>query len=281
MKFVLVTGASSGIGRATAARLLGCGFSVFATVRKSDDGVTLRRDLPSIVPVLMDVSDPGTVKRALGEVRSVVGDAGLFGLVNNAGVGGGGPVEVVPLADLERMLAVNVVGLVRVTQAFLPLVREARGRIVNVGSVSGRVVVPLMGPYAATKHAVEAISDALRQEVRDWDVDVVVVEPGAVKTPMWDHALRMVDEPETTAVDQEGLKLYEDLIEGSRKAFRQRLEEGVSPGDVADVILEAMSEARPKTRYAVGMKAQKVMRLKRLLPDRWMDRLIRRMMFSS
>jgi NAD(P)-dependent dehydrogenase (short-subunit alcohol dehydrogenase family) len=178
---VLVTGASSGIGEATASHLASLGFRVFAGVRKDEDAERLRE---RVTPVKLDVVDEESIATARREVEEAAPD-GLAGLVNNAGVSVSGPVEFIPLEELRRQLEVNVIGQVAVTQAFLPAIRRARGRIVNVSSVGGRVALPLMSPYNASKFALEAVSDSLRREVRQFGVHVAVVEPGAIRTRIW------------------------------------------------------------------------------------------------
>ena len=186
MKSVVITGASTGIGRACTLYLDELGWRVFAGVRKAVDGDALR-DLASdrLVPLILDVADEAGVARAADEVAAVVGDDGLHGLVNNAGIAVGGPLEFVPLEDVRRQFEVNVFGLLRTTQAMLSMIRAARGRVVNVSSQGGKVAAPYFGPYCASKFAVEAMSDSLRRELKPWGLHVSVVEPGAIDTAIW------------------------------------------------------------------------------------------------
>ena len=174
---VVITGASTGIGAASAVELARRGFCVFAGVRKDDDGGRLKDQSPQIVPLLLDVTDTRQIAAAAEHVGRAVGDAGLAGLVNNAGIVVAGPLEILPLDRLRLQLEVNVVGQIAVTQAFLPLLRKARGRIVNIGSFNGRIASPYLAPYAASKHALEAITNALRSELRAWRIRVSVIEP--------------------------------------------------------------------------------------------------------
>ena len=167
---VVITGASTGIGRACALDLDGRGFRVFAGVRKDEDGERLRSERPSIEPLRIDVTDAGEIAAARDRVSEEVGTAGLAGLVNNAGIAVPGPLEHLPIDEFRRQMEVNLVGQVAVTQAFLPLLRTARGRVVNIGSIGGRVALPMLGPYAASKHAMEGISDSLRRELRPWGI---------------------------------------------------------------------------------------------------------------
>src|SRR4051794_35262517 len=180
---VVVTGASTGIGEATARELRRRGFDVFAAVRTEEDAERARSE--GLRSVLLDVTDPESIKSAAAEVESALGGARLAGVVNNAGVAISGPIEFVSPDELTRQLDINVVGQVRVTQAFLRLLREGRGRLVNISSIGGRMALPLVGPYNASKFALEAVSDSLRRELRGQGIDVVVIEPGAIKTPIW------------------------------------------------------------------------------------------------
>src|ERR1041384_744002 len=185
---VLVTGASTGIGEACALCLTAAGFRVFAGVRRTEDGERLGAR-GGIESVLLDVTVPAQIAAAASDLAGKVGDAGLAGLVNNAGIAVGGPVEYVSAEDLRRQLEVNVVGLHEVTRAFLPLIRRARGRIVHIGSISGLIASPFTGPYAASKHAVEALAEALRVALAPEGIHVSVVEPGQVRTPIWEKGL--------------------------------------------------------------------------------------------
>jgi NAD(P)-dependent dehydrogenase (short-subunit alcohol dehydrogenase family) len=180
---VVVTGTSTGIGRATALHLDRLGYRVFAGVRRAEDAVRLRSEgSERLAPVLLDVTDIGSIEAAAKTVSAEVGERGLAGLVNNAGIVTGGPLEFVPLDELRRQLEVNTVGPVAVIQHFLPLVRRGRGRVVFVSSIGGRFSQPIVGPYCASKFALEALADALRMEVAPSGIHVSLVEPGAVKT---------------------------------------------------------------------------------------------------
>src|SRR3954471_419193 len=183
---VLVTGASSGIGRATALELARRGATVLAGVRDPADGEALG---PSVIPLRLDVTDAGHVAAAGEEAAR----RGLDALVNNAGIAVTGPLEYLPLDELRRQLEVNAVAQLAVTQACLPALRASRGRIVNMSSISGRMALPLYGPYAASKYALEALSDSLRLELRGTGVDVVLIEPGAIRTPIWERGIRAAD----------------------------------------------------------------------------------------
>lgn len=221
--------------------------------------------------VKLDVTDAGSIAAAAERVGR-----DLAGLVNNAGVAVTGPLEFLPVDDLRRQLEVNLVGQVAVTQAFLPALRSARGRVVNISSIGGRVALPLAGPYAASKFALEAVSDVLRREVASQGVKVVVVEPGGIKTPIWDKGTAEADRIEASA-PAEARRLYGGLIAAMRKeAGKIASETGLPPQAVAEVVAEALTARRPRTRYLVGRDAKVRARAARILPDRVMDRLIGR-----
>src|SRR5882672_2744572 len=180
---VVVTGASTGIGAALVRHLAGRGFRVFGTVRRAEDEAGLER--AGVAAVRMDVTDTASIARAREQVERALAGAPLAGLVKNAGIPAAGPLEMFPLDELRRVLEVNLVGAVAVTQAFLPLLKASRGRIVNMSSVAGRGALPFLGPYAASKFGLEAISDSLRRELLPFGVKVIVIEPGSFKTAIW------------------------------------------------------------------------------------------------
>jgi NAD(P)-dependent dehydrogenase (short-subunit alcohol dehydrogenase family) len=266
---VLVTGASTGIGEATAMYLQELGFEVLAGVRRDADADRLRES--GLTPLMLDVTDPAHIDRIL----EVIGDSPLSGLVNNAGVGYGGPLEFLPIEDLRRQLEVNVVGQVAVTQACIGPLCAGHGRIVNVSSIAGRLALPLLGAYAASKFALEGLSDALRRELVPYGVDVIVVEPGGVKTPMWaksvDSAERLRDGAPPDLETRYG-KLFSAMVSYSEKLENTGIEVGV----VAATIGKALTARRPRTRYLIGRDAKIRGSLAGILPDRLMDRMILR-----
>jgi NAD(P)-dependent dehydrogenase (short-subunit alcohol dehydrogenase family) len=277
MRSVLVTGASTGIGREAALRLERGGWRVFAGVRRAQDGEALRRDASErLEPVILDVTDPATIAAAAKQVEGVVGAYGLDGLVNNAGVVAGGPLEFVELDELRRGLEVNTLGPVAVTQALLPLLRRARGRIVNVGSLSGYFASPFVGPYCASKFALEALSDALRRELRPWGIAVSLVEPGNVATPIWGKGREQIDDA-SARLPEEARALYGESVEKMREYVQQGEKRAIPADRVARAIERALTARRPRTRYRVGPDAHAVWWLTRLLPDRALDRLTDRL----
>lgn len=269
----MVTGASSGIGRAAALRLDRRGWRVFAGVRREEDADALRRAASErLRPLFLDVTDEAQVADAATAVETATGEPGLDALVNNAGVAMGGPLEFLPIDAFRRQLEVNVVGQLAITQALMPAIRRASGRIVNIGSISGRSTVPLVGAYAASKHALEAMTDALRMELRPWNIEVVIVEPGAVRTDIWRRSIERAERM-GERMPEHARELYGRLIAGVRRRSEGASERGIAADRVADVIEHALSARRPKTRYLVGRDARIRAWLQRL-PDRWRDRII-------
>lgn len=271
---VVVTGASTGIGAACALQLDRLGFTVFAGVRKSEDGMALQKvGSDRMVPLELDVTDLTTIRKSHAVVLESTRERGLFGLVNNAGIAVVGPLEAVPISHLRQQLEVNVIGQVAVTQAFLPLVRQARGRIVNMGSIAGLSTMPLMGPYSASKFALEAITDALRLEVRQWGIHVAIIEPGAIATPIWNKSAIEAAEREA-AIETELRTLYKPVVAAVRKVVGEASKRAISPDAVARVVVDALTAPTPKTRYRVGLDAKLRALMVRLLSDRISDRML-------
>ena len=267
---MIVTGASSGIGEATAVHLRSLGFEAVPCVRREEDAERLRED--GFSPLILDVTDSGSIEKA----RDSLAADRVSGLVNNAGIGIGGPLEFFPIEELRRVIEVNFIGQVAVTQVFLPALRAARGRIVNVSSIGGRVALPLAGPYASSKFALEAASDSLRRELGRHGVDVIVVEPGGVKTPIWEKGREKADEIQA-GMPPEAEELYGDLVQAIRAETEKIANEtGMPPSAIAEVIGEALTASKPRTRYMVGRDAKVRARLAAILPDRVFDRLIAR-----
>ena len=278
MRSVLVTGASTGIGRATALRMDAEGWRVFASVRRDEDAAALR-DAGSerLVPLMLDVTDAEQIAAAAMQIGEAVGEGGLDGLVNNAGIAVMSPLETLPLDDLRRQLEVNLISQVAVTQAMLPLVRKARGRIVFISSIGGRMAMPFGAPYHASKYGIEAVADCLRQELRPWGIDVVAIEPGSIDTPIWERGEGIADEVSARApAAQEAL--YGEKIASFRGAVRRTAERGIPPAKVADSVRHALTARRPRTRYLVGADARGQAFLKRIAPDRLLDWIVGRAM---
>jgi NAD(P)-dependent dehydrogenase (short-subunit alcohol dehydrogenase family) len=273
---MVITGASTGIGRACAIRLDSLGYRVFAGVRRAEDGDALRSAASSrLTPVHIDVTDRASIAAAADSVRQQLADSGLRGLVNNAGVGIGGPLEFIDLDELRRQFEVNVIGQVAVTQAFLPPLRAAKGRIVNIGSVGGRLASPFIGPYCGSKFAMEAITDALRFELRPWGINVAIVEPGSIATPIWDKGRAMADEIEQ-GMSAESRALYGQALPAIRRYLEDAEQRAIPPERVADAVQHALTAKRPKTRYLVGTDARLQAMLAAVAPDRVVDAVIAR-----
>lgn len=271
MRAVVVTGASSGIGRSCALRLDAAGWRVFAGVRSAANGDALRAAASErLVPVPVDVTDADSVQQLASVVSAAVGADGLQGLVNNAGVATGGVLEAVDLGEFRRVLEVNVTGQLAVTQCLIPLLRRGRGRIVMMSSIAGRSATPIMGPYAASKHALEALTDTLRLELHPWGIHVSAVEPGVIATPIWAKAL-VTAEALLARYSMEMRKLYGPLIDSMITGLGKI---GGAPVElVSDAVMHALQAPRPKTRYVVGSDARMRVWIERL-PDRLRDRVL-------
>jgi NAD(P)-dependent dehydrogenase (short-subunit alcohol dehydrogenase family) len=274
---VVITGASSGLGRVAAIHLANKGFQVFAGVRSDADAEELANESERLVPIRLDVTSASAIAEAREEIAETCGDSGLLGLVNNAGVCYSAPLECLSIEDLRYQLEVNVVGAVAVTRAFLPLLRTGTagvgpvGRIVNVSSGVGRVASPFLGAYAASQFAKEGLSDSLRRELAAQSVSVSVIEPGAIMTPIWhkvsDTAERVLAQapPEVAALYRAPFTAFVAMNEGLAKSSR------TTPEQFAKAVAHAMTARNPKIRYRVGLDASVSTLASRLLPDRVLD----------
>ena len=277
VRVALITGCSTGIGRATALRLDASGWSVYAGVRRQEDADSLAAaGSERLTPLIIDVTDPGSIAAAAERVEAESA-AGLGALVNNAGVAYTGPLEFVPLDELRNQLEVNVTGHVAITQALIPALRRARGRIVNITSIGGIVATPFFGPYTASKYALEAISDCLRVELRPWGIETIAIEPGSISTEIWSSGLEQFDRTEER-MPAEAQTLYGKAIKGLRRAARETGERGIPADHAAAVIEKALVVSRPRARYLIGRDARVMATLSRVLPDRLWDRAIGRIM---
>ena len=261
---VVVTGASSGIGAACAQRLDAAGWRVFAGVRREVDADALvRRCSSRLTPLRLDVTDADSIAAAATAVSEAVGARGLSGLVNNAGIGGGEPVEFADLDAVRAMLEVNLVGTMAVTRALVPRVRAARGRIVCIGSIGGRLAVPFLSAYSASKAGVAAFCDSLRVELSPWGIRVVLVEPGAVRSAIWGKG-RTSFEERTASLPPAATALYGGAVEAMRRVTDRTERAAVAPDRVARVVERALVAPRPRTRYLVGVDAHVQAGLRRL-----------------
>lgn len=272
---VLVTGSSTGIGEACALHLDSLGFRVFAGVRREADADKLReKSSDRLRPLILDVTDQATIA-ASAKIVEEESPSGLAGLVNNAGIVVAAPLEFVPMEDLRRQFEVNVIGQIAVTQAFVAHVRKARGRVVNIGSVGGLVSGPFIGPYSASKFAMEALTDALRIELKPWGIKVAIIEPGNIATPIWQKSLKAADDLRSR-VSPESEELYGPEIEAMYKYSEKQDSSGIPPIQVAKAVAHALTATKPRTRYLVGADAKIQARIARRFPDRLRDNLIMR-----
>jgi NAD(P)-dependent dehydrogenase (short-subunit alcohol dehydrogenase family) len=278
-KSIVVTGASTGIGRACVLALLGQGFRVFAGLRDPAAAARLVDAAPAgsrdrLETLTLDVTDAGQVAAAADAVGRTVGEAGLWGLLNNAGITVNGPLEYVDLDGLRRQLEVNVVGQVAVTQAFIPLLRRARGRIVNIGSVAGFMAMPGLGPYAMSKHAMEAFSDSLRRELRPWGIEVSLLRPGPIVSDIWKKGVSDAEALQRKLPSQ-ALADYGPLLGALRRLGKQAERHASPPEVVTRAAVHAFTAVRPRTRYLMGTSSGVRKWLARL-PDRWVDAIVAR-----
>jgi NAD(P)-dependent dehydrogenase (short-subunit alcohol dehydrogenase family) len=273
---VLVTGASSGIGRATALRLAAAGHHVYAGVRRPDDApAPPAAGWGGITPLLLDVTDGAQITAAADTVASHTGTAGLDGLVNNAGIGLFGPLELIPVQQFRPLLEVNLTGQLAVTQAFLPLLRHARGRIIMIGSIGARFTPPFVGALAASKSALATLSQALRQELAPWDIRVVLIEPANVRT----EAVGKLQHDAQQLMNQatpDGRVLYQDAFRRLVATFAAQHEHGSLPEVAAEAVAHALTTPRPRARYLVGKHSHGMAILAAALPTPVLDALRRR-----
>jgi NAD(P)-dependent dehydrogenase (short-subunit alcohol dehydrogenase family) len=268
---VLITGASTGIGAACVLDLASRGMRVYAGVRRDEDGEELVSQADgNVVPVIVDVTDRPSIDAAATQIREETGEHGLAGLVNNAGILVSAPLEFVSPDQLRRQFEVNVFGTVAVTQAALPLLRKAKGRVVTIGSIAGRAAPPYFGPYAATKHALEGITDSLRMEVRHWGIEVALVQPDAVATPIWSK-LDTAPEHQTVQLSPEAKELYGDDVDAMTKASRLMDRRGMPVAHVVKAVRHALTARRPKTRYPLGFRTRLAAWAVSNAPDRIQD----------
>lgn len=277
MRAVVVSGSSTGIGNDTAMALAQSGFFVFAGVRKTSD-FKIFENKKQIVPVLLDVASPTSVLSAKKFIESEIEALGIriheWNLVNNAGIVVSGPIEGLTDQQWQSQFDVNVLGLLRLTREFLPLIRQTKGYIINIGSISGIVSTPFLGPYCASKFAVESISDCLRREVGEFGVKVVLVQPGPIQTPIWSKNL---SEKENTVrgFSPEVRKVYGSLIQRVEKMVEMSARRAVPVSAVSGAILKILSLSKPKARWLVGAPEVKLqVSLFRVLSDRLGDKLM-------
>lgn len=276
---VVITGASTGIGKTCAIALDELGYQVFAGVRKWEDADALKQLASErLTPVIIDICDRQTLETACQKVRETVGDRGLDALINNAGIAIASPLEFIPIEELRKQLDVNVCGQIATTQVFLPLLRQARGRIVNMGSVSGKIAFPFLGPYCASKFALEALTDSLRMELQPWGIAVSLIEPASINTPIWHKSLTAAEKIiDTLPNPTEFKRLYGEMVENIKANMFASETTGIAPEHVAKAAIHAIASPKPKTRYLVEEGIYVKAAIARF-PDRFKDWLISRKM---
>jgi NAD(P)-dependent dehydrogenase (short-subunit alcohol dehydrogenase family) len=271
---VVVTGASTGIGRATVVELVSAGYRVFATVRREADAESLRQQLPELVtPVIMDLLDEDSV-RAAGEMINSAGP--LFGLVNNAGAALPGPLETIPIEVFRRQIEINLTARLLVTQVMLPALHRSAeqigdARIIMIGSIGGRLSGPILGGYGAAKHGLVGLSSSLRAELAPFKIKVLLIEPGAIATPIWSRGRAAGDELQSR--DSEANARYADQIEAAATMSKRLAASGLDPSVPAKIILDALQGKNPPPRQVVGREARVIAAMVRLLPSRTLYRL--------
>lgn len=275
MKSIVITGVSTGIGFGAAKEFADCGYQVFGSVRTQTDAARLKVELgDNFTPLIFDITDSEAVKRAAERVDKIIGDRGLNGLINNAGIATSGPLMHQPLEEIRLQFEVNVVGQIGVTQAFLPLLGasldrkyERSGRIINISSVSGKLAVPFLGAYVGSKHALEGISHSLRRELKLYGIDVIIIAPGAVNTAIWDKKSAQ-DISEYLTTD------YAESATAFQKHFVQHGKKGYPPEVFGKFIRKVFETPKPKTKYAIVPNLLQDWIIPTALPDRWLDRII-------
>ncbi len=271
---VVVTGASRGIGAASAARLSATGFRVYAGVRSTRDADSARAR--GLIPLHLELTDADSIGAAARRVTVELDHSGLHGLVNNAGVVLPAPLEGMPLARFRQQLEVSLVGQLAVTQAFLPLLRAGRGRLVNISSISGRLASPFIGAYNTAKHGLEGMSDTLRRELRPWGIHVSVVQPGAIATTLPATLLHEVESAYAELPPAARRHYGDTFLRYGRALAANHAQHGSPPELVARAVHDALTARNPRARYPVGAQAGLTVRAARLLPDRLLDRLLLR-----
>lgn len=271
MANIVVSGASTGIGRAIVAQLHQRGFRVFAGVRRETDADSLLQAFPNrVFPLPLDVTDAAQINRAVEVVAERCPD-GIKGLINNAGIAEPGPLEFVSEEQIRRQFEVNLIGPLKVTQHFLPLIRtyigntRDFGRVINIGSIAGRSASPFLGLYNASKFALAGLSEAQAMELKPWNIDVVLVEPGSVDTPIWQKG-RLAFEESFAKMPEEAQQLYGPAVRRAQKAAERFASRGIAPEVVARIVVKAVMVMKPRPRYLVGADAKFMGALVRLLP---------------
>lgn len=274
-KTIFITGASTGIGKAAVIHLNKLGYSIIASVRKKEDFEKLISEVENpktLSMVLLDLTQVEQIKTIPEKIKSMLGDKGLFALINNAGIVVGGPIELISAEDVQYQIQLNVIGQIQLTQQLIPFIRKGQGRIINIGSSSGRVVYPFMGIYAATKFAMLAFSDGLRMELKPWDIPVSLIEPGAIATPLWDKTLEN-SKTKFQHLPEEQLSHYQDMLTQAQRVTENVMRNAASVDSVTKVIDKIVKSKNPRPYYKVGRLVRVPLLLSHILPAKLFDRL--------
>jgi NAD(P)-dependent dehydrogenase (short-subunit alcohol dehydrogenase family) len=279
-RYVLITGSSTGIGKACALYLAKNGFTAIAAVRREEDAKNLETTAgQNLRAVQLDIADPNSISAAAGKIAEITGHSGLAGMVNNAGISVPGPVEFVPLDGWRKQFEVNVFGHIAVTQALLPLLRKhvavagkGSARVIFIGSIACRVTMPILGPYSGSKHALAAIAGVLRMELRDQGIRVCLIEPGAIQSEIW----RKGDEfASTIPPDSPARQFYDNQINAVVATSRESAKNAIPADRVATLVFKCMTAPNPPARKVVGRDAHVAAALKWILPEKWFDAVLR------
>ena len=252
-KSIVITGTSTGIGKACAIHLDKLGFKVYAGVRKQADGDNLKKEASDrLIPIILDVTDANSIRKAAGIIDKETGGE-LYGLINNAGIGRGGALEVTPVDEIRKLMEVNVIGLLAITQAFIPMLRKKKGRIINIGSTSSLLAFPGASVYCASKFAVRAIMDSLRVELKPFDMKVILIAPGAIESEIWGKGKAYKEKLRKT-ISPEISQLYAPLIKFGEKIHAEMKK--IPADEVAKIVAHAFTSSKPKYYYIVGKDAK-------------------------
>ncbi|MDG0811156.1 SDR family NAD(P)-dependent oxidoreductase [Cohnella rhizosphaerae] len=274
-ELVVVTGTSSGIGRATAERLAADGFHVLAGVRRQEDADKIRRH--NIEPVIVDITNLDTLKALAERVKQDPLGRSLRAVVNNAGIAVNAPLEMVPLDEFRRQIEVSVIGQVAVIQALTPALLNSGGRVVNIGSLGGKISMPGFGIYSAAKYAMEAVNDSLRREMSSFGLKVIMITPGGVSTGLSEQGIKTAERlAKLMTPDQH--RRHDRLFAAVKAQAETWATDGIRPEKVAAVVSRAIHASKPRTRYTAGRDSALLTRLVRILPDKLLDRMLRSLM---
>lgn len=280
-KSVVITGASRGIGKACTLFLDRLGFKIFAGVRRLEDGEQLKlKSTGNVIPIVIEVTDRESIENAARDIADMLGESGLQGLVNNAGIAVAGPLEFMPIERIREQFEINFFGQINVTQRFLPLLRRGNGRIINISSKEGIMAMPFIGPYCASKFALEAFSDALRMELNQWKIPVSIIEPGTIATQIIERSIESA-EVCVKNLPKHANELYESCFVSARKAADRILKSAIPVDSVSRIVLKALTDKKPRPRYTVGPDARILSMMSRIIPDWLLDKIILKQMGLS